>query len=115
MQVLLDRKRQRNATKGAGPGQKEDGAGIELRKRVNALRVKLKTIAKKLAKYGKLGKIPMAAAARIYYENSSDDDSSASSGTESESEADSSQSSDAAPKRRNMVEAQAIYASGLAY
>ena len=64
---------------------KKDEVGIEIRKKVNKLRVKLKTITKKLAKYGKVGKIPMGATSRIYYENSDDDDSSASSDSESDS------------------------------
>ena len=41
----------------------------------------MSVISKKIARFGKMGKIPMAAAARIYHEDSDDDDSSASSGT----------------------------------
>ena len=39
----------------------------------------MKIISKKITKFGKMGKIPMSAAARIYHQDSDEDDSSASS------------------------------------
>ena len=96
--ALIEQKKKRANSRGGGPMFKADPVGLELRKKVNGLRVKLKVIAKKLRRYGRIGKIPMGAWTRIYYENSEDDDSSASSETESESQDG---DSDATSPKRN--------------
>ena len=75
---LLERRKARAAKKGAGL-EKEDSVGIELRRKMNKIRVNMKIISKKITKFGKMGKIPMSAAARIYHQDSDEDDSSASS------------------------------------
>ena len=56
-----------------------------LRRELNACRHKVRIVEGKIKKYGKLGKIPMAAGIRVYHEDS-EEDASSSSSSESDSE-----------------------------
>ena len=79
----------------------ESKVGIELRRKLNALRIKMNTISKKLLKYGKIGKIPMGATNRIYYEASDGSESESSATDDSDDFDDDDIEEDESPKTKN--------------
>lgn len=58
---------------------------LAMRKELLSIRNKIKIVSKKIRKYGPLGKIPMGAAMRVYFQDD-DSASSVSSGSDEESE-----------------------------
>ena len=100
---------------------KDDGKAIEIRKKLNQTRVKLKIVQNKIKKYGALGKIPMGACMRVYREessSSSDSSSSSSDAIGSDASLSSFGDSEKFEKKKNALlkkKKKSILAAGLVY
>lgn len=69
---LVKRKEDAKAYAQANGGRvlKDDGMGLEIRKKLTTVRAKLIIVRKKIKKFGEMGKIPMGASMRTYNEDS---------------------------------------------
>ena len=98
--------------------KKDDGKGIEIRKKLNQTRVKLKIVQNKIKKYGALGKIPMGACMRVYREESDSSSDSSSSSIGSDASLSSFGDSEKFEKKKNALlkkKKKSILAAGLVY